>query len=44
MDSSDSQSLREIVFDASDGVEFMDEVCKMVIDELDRLSVEQPRQ
>ena len=35
-------ALHQTVLDASDGQEVLDEVCRMVIDELDRLSAEPP--
>ncbi len=36
------QALHETVLDAPDGQEVLDEVCRMVIDELERLSAEPP--
>ena len=36
------RALHETVMEASDGAEVLDEVCRMVIDELERLSAEPP--
>ena len=36
------RALHETVLDAPDGQEVLDEVCRMVIDELERLSAEPP--
>ncbi len=41
--SADQLRLHRTVRNASDGAEVLDEVCRMVIDELDRLSAQPPR-
>ncbi len=37
-DSDDNWSLQESIDDALDGAEFLDEICRMVVDELERLA------
>ncbi len=37
-DDDNEEELQETVDDALDGAEFMDEMCRMVVDELERLA------
>ncbi len=39
-DDDDKRSLQQTVDDALDGAEFMDEICRMVVDELERLAAQ----